>query len=425
MTKTTSPSILHVSTHADFGGAARASVRIAQCQYQHGLDSELLCMTSVATSAVVKKFEPVSITDKLHTVQNFLRRSRAPSYKDSPLLIGEDSEISHYVPGLLSHINDSSKQIINLHWINGLLSIKEIGSINKPVVWTLHDMWAFCGCEHYTTESRWRDGYSESNRLEHEFSSDINRRAWDQKRMHWSSPMHIVSPSHWLAHCVRQSALMRDWPVSVIPYPIDTEFWTPLPQSLARKLLGLPERVPLVLFGAFGAGRDPRKGFDLLRDALENLRADIPDLELAVFGQADAHTLTDLGLRTHFSGHLDDDTRLRAMYSAADVFVLPSRQDNLPNTGIEALACGTPVVAFDTGGMPDIVIHKKTGYLSKPFDTDDLAKGISWVLENSKTEELRERSRTFAVQQFSCSSVAAKYASIYQALRKRSVNPSS
>jgi glycosyltransferase involved in cell wall biosynthesis len=218
---------------------------------------------------------------------------------------------------------------------------------------------------------------------------------------------------------------MRDWPVSVIPYPIDTEFWTPLPQSLARKLLGLPERVPLVLFGAFGAGRDPRKGFDLLRDALENLRADIPDLELAVFGQADAHTLTDLGLRTHFSGHLDDDTRLRAMYSAADVFVLPSRQDNLPNTGIEALACGTPVVAFDTGGMPDIVIHKKTGYLSKPFDTDDLAKGISWVLENSKTEELRERSRTFAVQQFSCSSVAAKYASIYQALRKRPVNPSS
>ncbi len=416
MTKTTSPSILHVSTHADMGGAARASVRIVQCQYQHGLDSQLLCMTSITTSAVVKKFEPVSITDKLHTAHKFLRRSRAPSYKDSPLLIGEDREISDSVPGFLSHINDSSKQIVNLHWINGLLSIKEIGSIKKPVVWTLHDMWAFCGSEHYTTASRWREGYNEGNRPAHEPSCDLNRRTWDQKRKHWSRPMHIVTPSHWLAQCVRQSALMRDWPVCVIPYPIDTEFWTPMPQSQARKLLGLPERVPIVLFGAFGAGRDPRKGFDHLQDALKNLRADVPDLELAVFGQAEAHALTDLGLRTHYSGHLNDDTRLRAMYSAADVFVLPSRQDNLPNTGIEALACGTPVVAFNTGGMTDIVRHRKTGYLSNPFDTNDMAKGISWVLQNAKTEGLRESSRTFAIQQFSCSSVAAKYESIYQAL---------
>ena len=115
MTKTTSPSILHVSTHADMGGAARASVRIAECQFNYGLDSELLCMTSVATSAVVKKFEPVSITDKLNTVQKFLRRSRAPSYKDSSLLIGEDSDISNYVPSLLLHISDSNKQIVNQH----------------------------------------------------------------------------------------------------------------------------------------------------------------------------------------------------------------------------------------------------------------------------------------------------------------------
>ena len=317
-------------------------------------------------------------------------------------------------------LNQSDMDLVHLHWINGeMLSLVDIGRIKKPVVWTLHDMWAFCGAEHYTEDFRWRDGYQRVNRPSYESGFDLNRWTWVRKQKHWQKPFQIVTPSHWLAGCVRASALMGDWPVVVIPNALDMAQWQPVNKMIARELLGLPCDVPILLFGAMGGGEDPRKGFDLLQDALSHLRDELSELQLLVFGQLPPRDEPDIGFPIHYTGHLHDELSLRILYSAADLLVIPSRQDNLPNTGVEALACATPVVAFDTCGLPDIVDHKKNGYLATAFDTGDLAAGIKWVLNNDNGAQLSAAAREKAVNTFDSKLVAQQYIDLYQEVLSR------
>lgn len=408
--------VIHFN-HSDInGGAARAAYRIHHCLRDAGVESQMWVNQALAGDWTVQG--PASKPEKVLAV---LRRQFAGQLRRT---LKTGNPITHSPAVLPSQwvkrINQSDAEIVHLHWVAGeLLSIADIGRIEKPIVWTLHDMWAFCGAEHYTEDFRWCEGYRRDNRPAHESGFDLNRWTWQRKRKHWQRPMHIVTPSHWLADCARESPLMRDWPVSVVRYYLDAERWRPLEQGLARELLALPDNnVPLLLFGATGGGRDPRKGFDLLLEALGHLRGQIPGLELVVFGQLAPHDPPDLGFVIHYTGHLHDDLSLRALYSAADVLVVPSRQDNLPNTAVEAQVCGTPVVAFDIGGLPDIVEHQRTGYLAKAFETEDLAKGIGWVLGQIRgstcgghgmTAITRER----AVSLFSNTVVAEQYQAVY------------
>jgi glycosyltransferase involved in cell wall biosynthesis len=330
--------------------------------------------------------------------------------------------------------------LVHLHWLgDSTLSIEEIGRLPMPLVWTLHDQWAFCGAEHYTSpplpgetassDERFAQGYSSTSRPSHEAGPDLNRRTWLRKRRAWRRPIHIVCLSQWMADCVRRSTLMGAWPITVIPNPIDLSVWAPCDQAQARTLLGLPVERPLVLFGAMGGGADPRKGADLLLDALKHLRSQtsgtpLEQLELVVFGQSRPPQPPDLGFPIHYSGHLHDDLSLRLLYAAADVFVIPSRQDNLPNTGLEAHACGTPVVAFATGGLVDIVDDCVTGALAKPFDPLSLASAILWVLEDPKRRAgLSRSSRSRAYQLWHPLRVAAEYVRVYeQALLQESTS---
>ena len=292
-----------------------------------------------------------------------------------------------------------------------MISIAEIASLKHPVVWTFHDMWPFSGAEHVSELDRWRDGYASSGQE----GFDLNRWVWKRKQAHWTKPFQIVCPSNWLAGCVQESALMHDWPVTVIPNAIDTRFWAPIDPAQARAELSLPLDTPLVLFGAVFATEDPNKGFDHLVEAMQQVQREVPDVQAVVFGSDKIDA--DFPYPVHFMGRVSDNTVLRRIYSAADVFVLPSRREVLGYTGVEAMSCGVPVVAFETSGLTDLVPNRQIGYLAQPFEAEDLARGVVSVLNNRGTDEGRAMSaaaRRHAVDTFSEPVVARQYQALYE-----------
>ena len=401
--------------HSDInGGAARATYRIHHALRDIGIDSQML--VNLAASGDWSVRGPTSLWGK--TISRIRPQLVTPLRK----LLSTGNPIIHspaLVPSRWSkRLNTSDADVVHLHWVQGeMLSIADIGRICKPIVWTLHDMWAFCGAEHVTPDFRWRDGYRVDNRPVHESGFDLNRYTWQRKRKHWSRPLQVVCPSQWLADCVRTSALMGKWPVAVIPNPIDTDRWKPIDQRLARKLLDLPQDCPLLLFGAMGGGQDPNKGFDLLLAALSHLRSEpsLQTLHLVVFGQLAPQSPPQLGFPVNYTGHFHDDLSLRALYSAADVMVVPSRQEAFGQTASEAHACGTPVVAFNTGGLRDVVDDRVTGALAEPFEPASLAAAMSWVLEDStRRHALGAAARERAELLWAPARVAGMYREVYE-----------
>ena len=415
--------LVHINYSDINGGAARAAYRIHHALIEYGIDSSMFVNQASAGDWTVQvpkgKLEKVvkKLTPSLGGLARHLLKTTNP-------IIHSPAIIPSKWP---QRLNKMEADLIHIHWVNGeMLSIAGIGSIKTPIVWTLHDMWAFCGAEHYTEEFRWKEGYFKHNRPSYESGFDLNRWTWERKLKHWQRPLHIVTPSSWLAECVHQSALMHDWPVTIVPNAIDTDIWQPVKKTLARQLLHLPPDVPLLVFGAMGGANDPRKGFDLLQSALEYLQGEIPGLELIIFGSLAPPTPIDLGYPMHYTGHLHDDISLRLLYSAADAIVVPSRLEAFGQTASEAHSCATPVIAFNTGGLPDIVDHKETGYLARPFDIGDLAKGIQWVLSDSvRHKELTQAARKKAVRCFSYPVVAEQYLKVYEQACKSSTESQS
>ena len=394
------------------GGASRAAYRIHHALRSDGVDSKMH-----VAKATVGDWTVSSPTGKIFRLGTLARphivlllRNLLRTVDHAPL------SLSVLPSGWPQRINKSDADVAHLHWVCGeMMSVEDIGHIRKPIVWTLHDMWAFCGAEHYSTNERWREGYRASNRPKCEGGFDLNRWVWGRKHAKWKKPFQIVTPSRWLAGCVKKSALMHDWPVTIIPNAIDTDLWQPIDRSTARMLMGLPQDAQLIAFGSLESVRAHHKGFDLLLSALTHLRGHSSGVEVVIFGQGRPSNIPDLGFRIHYTGHLHDDLSLRVLYSAVDTVVIPSRMDNLPNVGVESLACGTPVVAFDTCGLPDIVTHKQTGWLAKPFDAEDLATGIRWILQDeARLMRLRHASRAYALEHFSFPIVAAQYEALYQ-----------
>ena len=398
-------------SHSDaYGGAAKAASRMNAALASSGADSTMRVAFKQSDSRIVAgpRGSLAQCGKLLRSMAGKLAMSLqqpADQVLHSPAALPS---------GIVGSVNRSSADVVNLHWIcDEFLSVRDIARIRKPLVWTLHDMWAFCGAEHYADDdssARWRSGYDRYNRPRGARGLDVDLWTWRRKRKAWNRPMHIVAPSNWLAQCARQSALMHDWPVKVIPNALDVKVFQPWPKQLARQVLGLPPSAPLVLFGAHGGSRDPRKGWDLLEAALPQLAKRIAGLRCVVFGQSEPIDPPQLGLPIHWLGRLGDDTSLALAYSAADVAVIPSRQDNLPQTGTEAQSCGCPVVAFDCSGLPDVVEHRVTGYLAKPYSSEDLAKGIHWALSDSNRRAgLSAASRARALRLWSPNVVVPQY----------------
>jgi glycosyltransferase involved in cell wall biosynthesis len=427
--------LLHINASDISGGAARAAYRIHRSLVNKGpalgLTSQMRVLSQLSDDPTVIGGAPQTqnpIRRRLHP--RLTQQARRGFRTGNPTLHSIAWPATGLGQELLDRHRRGKADVVHLHWLgDATLSIEEIGRLPMPLVWTLHDQWAFCGAEHYTSppqpgesassDERFALEYTPASRPSHESGPDLNRRTWLRKRRAWRRPIQIVCPSTWLGDCARRSALMADWPITVVPYPIDLQVWAPIDQRQARDLLHLPQDRPLVLFGADGGTNDPRKGADLLLEALQWLRQQLAGspleyLELVVYGQSRPAQLPDMCFPIHYTGRILDDLRLRLLYAAADVFVIPSRQDNLPNTGLEAHACGIPVVAFRTGGLVDIVADRVTGALAEPFVPASLAAAIRWVLvDPQRRRQLGAAARQRAVRIWDPARVAGLYADVY------------
>lgn len=399
------------------GGAARAAYRLHHALIQYGAESRMRVRIRNSGDWAVE-----GAVGRLSDIHGQLR----PLLGGLPMRLQKTSNLNphsgNWLPSALANeINLSSADIVNMHWVGGeTLSIEDIGRIRKPLVWTLHDMWPFCGAEHYTTDNnsaRWRSGYRWGDRPEGDRGLDLNRLVWRRKHRAWKTPMHIIAPSHWMGECARESALFRDWPVSVIPNVLDTGIYQPLDRNFCRQTLGLPADRQIILFGAIGGARDPRKGYGLLLDTLACLatQVDVRKVLCVVFGQSAPQTPPALSFPARWMGHVSDDATLALLYNAADVMVVPSRQENLPQTVTEPQSCACPVVAFDCSGFRDAVEHRDTGYLARAFDTEDMAEGIRWILEDAgRRDKLGQAARKRALRLWAPDVVLPQYLQVYE-----------
>lgn len=309
-----------------------------------------------------------------------------------------------------------SADIIHLHWINGLVAMRTLRKVKKPVVWTMRDMWPLTGGCHYTMDcERYILGCGGCPQLGSNFKWDLSSVVVSNKKESLPKDLRLVGISHWLSDCARNSAVFRGVQIQTISNNIDTSKFYPIETSVAREVLGLPHNKKIVLIGAQSV-TDFYKGFDLFIDAMNELQQD--DIQILIFGRVGHYEESALPNPMIKLGFLSDFISLRIAYSAADVFVAPSRMDAFGKTIVESMACGTPVVCFDSTGPADIVDHKVTGYKAKPFEVIDLANGINWVLTQNEVESkyLRLASRNRAVTDFDSEVIAAQYVELYKEL---------
>lgn len=406
--------VLLVSNY-DGGGAGRAAYRLHQGLKSLGVESQMLVQ--------YKESDDRSVVGPNSYLEKAIAKLKLTEYIDAlPLQFNrqrhKDFSLEWLPDSTVSKVAQLAPDVINLHWVcHGYLRIETLRKFNKPIVWTLHDMWAFTGGCHYSQDcDRYTDSCGACPQLNSSKNSDLSRWVWQRKAKAWKNlNLTIVTPSAWLAKCASSSFLFKNLRVEVIPNGIDPQKYKPINKEVARDILNLPRNKQLILFGAMSAS-DRRKGFYLLEQALQNLSksgwADKADL--VVFGASDPPKPTDFGFKTHYMGKFSDEISLMLIYAAADVFVAPSVQDNLPNTVMEAIACGTPCVSFKIGGMPDMIEHEQNGYLAEPFKIEDLARGITWVLENpDRHQKLCDRARQKAEQEFTLEIQARRYLSIF------------
>jgi len=409
--------ILHISTYDTSGGAARAMYRLHRGLLNSGQQSLVY---------VQRKYSNENEIVTAGNCQKFVGKlkSRIDQLPLKLLYPNRNSIFSPaFVPDVLARIvKQLQPDIIHLHWIaDGFIRIESLKKINKPIVWTLHDMWAFTGGCHYSDGCmNYHQSCGNCAVIGSGESFDLSRRVWNRKNRAWKDlNLTLVSPSKWLAECAKNSCLMNDKRVEMIHNGINTNIFKPCNKKKVRELLNLPKDKKLILFGAAGGNRDPRKGFKHLYDALQILvRNGWKDqIGIIVFGSSESESVSNLGVKAYFYDNINDENLLASIYAAADVFVAPSLQDNLPNTILESMSSSTPCVAFSIGGMPDMIEHLHNGYLAKPLDFADLAKGILWVLrDENRYLDLCKYARKKVEESFELRHIAEKYLKIYSQL---------
>lgn len=414
----TTVKVVHVNARTHSGGAARAALRLHRALLGTGVDSRLRapCVDERETGVEAITWPATAWHARLHLARDQLPRWSAGSF----------AVTTQFTTGLGPRPGAARRcardaDIVHLHWIGkGTLPIRELAKLDRPVVWTLHDMWPLTGGCHYDGEcGRFTDRCGCCPVLRSSRGRDLSYRLLEAKREAYAHTRPtFVAPSRWMASAAQSSHAAKGCAVRVIPNALERTVFTPRDGAACRTALGLPQDVGVIAFAAMGGAAEPRKGFDLLQAAVVALKtAPGPrPLHLLVIGGAGQD---DAPIPTTGTGHLDNEDAVARALSAADVLVAPSRQDNLPNTVAEALACGVPAVAFDVGGLPDLIEHERNGYLAQPFDTSDLARGIAWVLQDPERHAALRAAARESTTRLAPERVAAQHIELYQEILDR------
>lgn len=315
--------------------------------------------------------------------------------------------------------------VIHLHWVNqGMLSLGNIRKIlksGKPVVWTLHDMWPCTGiCHQAGSCERWLQGCGNCPLLWNNGAhNDLSRNVYTRKAVVYtqSPPIRFVACSNWLADIAKRAPLLKGHPVTSIPNPIDTRFYAPGEKMEARKRLGLPLEKKLLLFVAYRV-TDKNKGIDYLMEATEHINNTHNELchQLGiVLAGREADSLRDaFPCDAYPQNYVTDEQTMRDLYIASDLLVMPTLMDNLPNTIVEAMACGVPCVGFHVGGLPQMISHRKNGYLARYKDAENFAEGILETLFSENYRAISVAARRSAICNYSEDAVAERYIDLYE-----------
>jgi glycosyltransferase involved in cell wall biosynthesis len=394
--------IVHVNYYDIKGGAAKAAYRLHCSLLNAGHESIMLVAEKFSDDNSVRVAFSANELKWIHIkqrIESFICRLPRRTHDLAHALNLFNSRLPEY-------INSLKPDMVHLHWINGcMLSIKDIARINGPIAWTLHDNWVYCGAEHYhkLNNDAFKNSYCGI------FS--INNLTWRRKCKAWANmPFSIATPSRWIGKEANESVLLGEKNITVIPNGVDIDVFKPYNKTLIKQKLGIAENKLVVAFGAF-AVNDKNKGGPELLTALNILYQKYKSqIEVLLIG----HGEINLPFKIHSTGYISDDLEIAEFYSAADIFILPSKQDNLPNMIMEAMACGTPSVGFSTGGIPDMIDHKINGYLAEAFDCKDFANGIQRLLDSPEYDKICCNAREKVEDKFNINNIATQYIELYK-----------
>lgn len=406
-------SVLHINESDRLGGAGRSAYRIHESLRRMGLRSRMLVHRKSTDDDDVR---PISSNNvrffDLASYHTFERLSLQYLFYPSSFLL-----VNH------EWFKDADViQLFNTHENYFAHTALPLISRRRPVVWRLSDMWSLTGhCTHSLGCERWLTGCGSCPLL-----SDYPALRWDTTAMLWKikrwvyarSLVNIVAPSKWIEAIARRSPLLGNFPVHHIPNGVDTTVFTPKDQSEARRSLGIDEAKKVILFSSHQI-LNRQKGGDLMIEALQRLAlaTDREKVLLLVVGRGAEEWKVDVPFAVKRMGHVFDDNTMAAVYSAADIFVLPTLADTFPNAVLESMSCGTAPITFDVGGCPELVRHMETGYLARYQDAEDLAQGMSLLLDDDALRmRLRQRSLEVVAQEYPRELEAKRFKALYEEL---------
>lgn len=436
--------VLSVNTNDAHGGAARAAMRIMQGVQQHSVETQVLVKEKHTRDTAVVSLQQFLPKNWLYCIADWVVQKVKNKYhhwlwrpysKTKENVFMSDSRGTR-LGGALQKLD---YDVLHLHWINQrFIRLQDLPK-NKPIVWTLHDSWPFCGVCHYFLDcERYQTHCGDCPMLHSCKEKDLAYRIFEEKmRVYSDLNLHIVTPSRWLGECAKQSALFGRFPVTVIPNCLETDVYRPLlEQEIDERLsvaiehnpafhmvqiaAGEKSEKPLILYGAVAAATDKIKGFKYLLSALQILDKQGFKANLIVFGANESDLPMQFEhINVQFVGYISDSDTLVTLYNLADVMVVPSLTEVFGQTASEALSCATPVVCFKTTGVQEVVDHQACGYVAKIQDSEDLAQGIRWCLENNNEGALSQAAREKVVREYTINRIGKKYADLYRAMIKK------